>query len=56
MQNDVTYLAIMLTLFAVSILFIKACDKLIGPDDAALGRRAEDSREDPRTDTEQEAA
>ncbi|HVM65376.1 MAG TPA: hypothetical protein VMU14_10980 [Acidimicrobiales bacterium] len=56
MQNDVTYLAIMFALFAVSILFIKACDKLIGPDDVALGRRAEDSREEPQTGAEREAA
>ena len=55
MQNDVTYLAIMLALFAVSVLFVKALDKLIGPDDVALGRRAEDSRE-PQQGSEREAA
>jgi len=54
-QNDVTYLAIMFALFAVSVLFVKACDKLIGPDEEALGRRSEDSREAERS-PEQEAA
>jgi hypothetical protein len=54
-QNDVTYLAIMFALFAVSVLFVKVCDKLIGPDDMALGRRAEDSRE-PQRVVESEAA
>jgi hypothetical protein len=54
-QNDVTYVAIMLALFAVSILFIKACDRLIGQDDAALGRQAEDSRV-PVQFAEQDAA
>jgi len=55
MQNDVTYLAIIFILFAVSVLFVKACDKLIGPDEAALGTRAEDSCDAPST-IEQEAA
>jgi hypothetical protein len=55
-QNDFTYLAILFALFAVSVLFVKACDKLIGPDDVALGRRADDSREEARAGGEREAA
>ena len=39
MQNDFTYVAIMLAMFAVSVLFIAFCDKIIGPDEAALTQR-----------------
>jgi hypothetical protein len=52
-QNDLTYLAILFALFNVSMLFIKACDRLIGSDEEALGRSAEDSRQpDPIVDRE----
>ena len=54
-QNDVTYLAIILGLFVVSVLFVQALDKMIGPDEVALGRRTEDSR-DSDSSIEQEAA
>ncbi len=35
-QNDVTYLAILLALFALMFALVKACDLIIGPDEAAL--------------------
>ena len=38
-QNDFTYVAIMLAMFALSVLFVAFCDKIIGPDEAALTQR-----------------
>jgi hypothetical protein len=35
-KNDVTYLVIMITFFALAALFVIACDKIIGSDDEAL--------------------
>jgi hypothetical protein len=39
-KNDFTYVAIMFAMFALSVLFIRFCDKIIGPDEAAPTRRA----------------
>ena len=36
MQNDVTYLAIILGLFALMFALVVACDRIIGSDEAAL--------------------
>ncbi len=36
MQNDVTYLAIIIGLFAVMFALVKACDLIIGSDEAAM--------------------
>jgi hypothetical protein len=38
-QNDFTYVAIMLAMFAHSVLFVAFCDRIIGPDEAALTQR-----------------
>jgi hypothetical protein len=35
-QNDVTYLAIILGLFAVMLALVVVCDRIIGPDEASL--------------------
>jgi hypothetical protein len=35
-QNDVTYLAILLGLFVLMFGLIKVCDLIIGSDDAAM--------------------
>jgi hypothetical protein len=40
-KNDVTFLAIMVAFFALSALFVVACDRLIGPDVDALGEMDE---------------
>ena len=58
MKNDVTYVAIMFALFALSVLFVSFCDKIIGPDEAALTQRAT-SAPDPEpgvAETDKEAA
>ncbi len=39
MQNDVTYLAIMLGLFALMFGLVKVCDLIIGSDEAAWEER-----------------
>jgi hypothetical protein len=37
-KNDLSYLAIMVGFFLVSILFVVACEKIIGSDEAALAQ------------------
>ena len=34
MKNDVTFVLILLAFFALSALFVVACDRIIGPDEA----------------------
>ncbi len=36
MQNDVTYIAIILGLFVLMFGLVRACDKIIGSDEAAF--------------------
>ncbi len=38
MKNDLTYLAIMVGFFLLSILFVVACEKIIGSDEAGLAQ------------------
>jgi hypothetical protein len=40
MKNDVTYVLILVACFALAVLFVFACDKIIGSDEAALGDQA----------------
>jgi hypothetical protein len=35
-QNDVTYLAILLALFALMFALVKACDLIVGPDEMVM--------------------
>jgi hypothetical protein len=35
-RNDVTYIAIILGLFALAFLLVAACDRIIGPDSIEL--------------------
>jgi hypothetical protein len=35
-KNDLSYVAILVGFFLLSILFVVACEKIIGPDEAAL--------------------
>jgi len=37
-MNDFAFLGIILAVFAVLVLFVAACDRIIGPDEDALGR------------------
>ena len=39
MKNDVTYVLILIAFFALAALFVVACDKIIGSDEAALHER-----------------
>lgn len=40
---DVLFLAVMLALLGASVLFIRACDRIIGPDDdVMIGAPSED--------------
>ena len=36
MKNDLTYVAILVGFFLVAVLFVRVCEWIIGPDDAAL--------------------
>ena len=38
-MNDVTYVLILIAFFALAALFVVACDKIIGSDEAALHER-----------------
>jgi hypothetical protein len=35
-MNDFAFVAIILAFFVVAVLFVKACDRIIGPDDEAF--------------------
>ena len=35
-MEDLLYVAVVIVFFAIAALFVVGCDKLIGPDDAAL--------------------
>jgi hypothetical protein len=35
-MNDLAFVAIMLAFFAVAVLFVVACDRIIGPDEDEL--------------------
>jgi hypothetical protein len=37
-KNDFAYVAILVGFFVVSILFVRVCEWIIGPDDAALSQ------------------
>jgi len=39
--DDVIFLGLMVVFVVVSALFVVGCDKIIGPDDAALGEHGE---------------
>jgi len=43
-MNDLSYVAIILVFFAVAALFVKACDRIIGPDEESEAPRAEAPR------------
>jgi hypothetical protein len=50
MKNDVTFVVILIAFFALSVLFVRACDWLIGSDEAALGELADHATEaEPET-------
>jgi len=36
MNNDLVLVAILVAFFAVAVLFVKACDAIIGPDEGVL--------------------
>jgi len=39
-MNDVSYVAIIIAFFALAALFVKACDRIIGPDELSQAPRA----------------
>ena len=45
-MNDIAYLAIIVAFFALAALFIKACDRIIGPDEQSDAPRAATSPDD----------
>ena len=47
MNNDLAFVAIMIAFFAVSALFVIACDKIIGSDDQALAIGGEELSPEP---------
>jgi len=51
LRNDVTFILIMAAFFALSALFVIACDKIIGPDDEALSVGDEQTAPDPEPET-----
>ena len=44
MKNDVTFVVILIAFFAISVLFVRACDWIIGSDEEALGELSDDAR------------
>ena len=51
-MTDVIFLAILVAFFALAVVFVKACERIIGPDlEAERGRRGR-----PTADDEQAAA
>ncbi len=50
MKNDVSYVLILVGFFLLSILFVVACEKVIGPDDAALAEGAAGASEPDEAD------
>jgi hypothetical protein len=40
MKNDVTFVLILVAFFALAALFVFACDRIIGPDEAELNEGA----------------
>jgi hypothetical protein len=45
LKNDIAFVLFMIAFFAVSALFVIACDKIIGPDEEALAIGEDDSAE-----------
>lgn len=39
-MNDFSYVAIIIAFFALAALFVKACDRIIGPDEESEAPRA----------------
>jgi NADH:ubiquinone oxidoreductase subunit 3 (subunit A) len=56
MKNDVTYLLILIAFFALAAVFVIACDKIIGPDEAALHERTTGEPEPEPEEREELAA
>ena len=44
---DVVYLLIVAAFFALAALFVRACDAIIGPDEAAAPAPAETNENEP---------
>jgi hypothetical protein len=44
---DVGYVALMVFFVVIAVLFVIGCDKIIGPDEAAMG---DDDRDEPGSD------
>jgi hypothetical protein len=54
-KNDLSYLAIMVGFFLLSILFVVACEKIIGSDEGAL-HETPGGEPEPETVPEERAA
>ena len=51
-MQDIVYMVLLLAVFAVLALFVVACDRIIGPDEAALAESAPPSPIQPLSDFE----
>lgn len=56
MKNDLTYVAMLVAFFAIAILFVVGCDKIIGSDETALAEGATGSPEPEPAPREEAAA
>jgi hypothetical protein len=45
-MNDFAYVAIIIAFFALAALFVKACDRIIGPDELSDAPPATTRRDD----------
>jgi hypothetical protein len=45
---DVVFITVLLAFFALAVLFVAACDRLIGPDEEAFADRAAGTAEQER--------
>ena len=50
MRNDFTYVVIMIAFFAVSALFVIACDWIIGSDEEALAAQPDETSPEPENE------
>jgi hypothetical protein len=44
---DVIFIGVIIAFFLFAALFVKACDRIIGPDEEALGQRGGATTDDP---------
>jgi hypothetical protein len=55
-MNDIAYVAMIFAFFALTALFVKACDRIIGPDEQSAASRTGSASDDDNHDDARLAA